>query len=78
MNKVNKQMRLGASIFNHTLQSVRKINTPPRIVSKGYEKPLSEEEILKTSKHIKRGITSLIICELQSKMRYLSHLIRLA
>lgn len=46
MNKV-KQMRLGASIFNHTLQSVRKINTPPRIVSKGYEKPLFRRGNLK-------------------------------
>lgn len=46
MNKVNKQMRLGAGIFNHTLQSLRKINTntPPRIVSKGYEKPLFRRE----------------------------------
>lgn len=38
----------------------------------------SEEEILKTNKHIKRGITSLIVNEIQIKMRYISLLERLA
>lgn len=37
----------------------------------------SEEEILKINKHIK-GITSLIVNEIQIKMRYISLLERLA